>query len=75
MTISEQDAKLFGRNLCLVRRCRGLSQESLAQRTGLSRDTIYKIELGLRSPRLGTLLALADSLGVDAAELLQGLRP
>jgi transcriptional regulator with XRE-family HTH domain len=66
---------MFGRNLCLARRRRGLSQEKLAERTGLCRDTIYKIEMGQRSPRLDTLLALSDALAVDAAELLSRLRP
>jgi transcriptional regulator with XRE-family HTH domain len=75
VTISEHEANLFGRNLCLTRRRRGLSQEKLAERTGLCRDTIYKIEMGQRSPRLGTLLILADALRVDAADLLKGLRP
>lgn len=49
--------------------------EKLAERTGLCRDTIYKIEMGQRSPRLDTLLTLADALRIDAAELLRGLRP
>jgi transcriptional regulator with XRE-family HTH domain len=72
---SEPDALLFGRNLCLARRRRGLSAERLARRAGMSRDGVYKIELGQRSPRLGTLLALADALGVSPCELLEGLRP
>lgn len=75
MTRNEYAANMFGRNLCLARRRRGLSQERLAERTGLCRDTIYKIEMGLRSPRLDTLLTLADVLQVDATDLLSGLRP
>ncbi len=75
ITISEADAKAFGRNLFLARRRRGLSQEALALRTGLNRDTIYKIEMGRRSPRLGTLLVLADALRVGPCDLLDGLRP
>lgn len=71
----ERDAKLFGRNLCLVRRRCGHSQERLAARAGLSRDTIHKLEMGHRSPTLGTLLAIADTLRVDPCELLDGLRP
>lgn len=65
---------MFGRNLCLARRRRGLSQEYLAERTGLCRDTIFKIEVGQRSPRLDTLLTLADALTIDTAELLKDLR-
>lgn len=73
MTRNEYAANMFGRNLCLARRRRGLSQEKLAERTGLCRDTIYKIEMGQRSPRLDTLLVLADVLSIDVAELLNGL--
>jgi transcriptional regulator with XRE-family HTH domain len=72
---AERDANLFGRNLCLVRRRRGQSQEQLAARAGLSRDTIHKLEGGKRFPRLATVLTLADTLGVDPCELLEGLRP
>jgi transcriptional regulator with XRE-family HTH domain len=74
MTVGGQDAKLFGRNLCLLRCRRGLSQEALARGAGLCRDTVWKTEMGIRSPTLGTLLALADALNVDPGELLEGLR-
>jgi transcriptional regulator with XRE-family HTH domain len=75
MTISERDALVFGRTLCLTRCRRGLSQEALARQSGLGRDTIYKLESGIRSPTLGSVLALADALNVDPCELLKGLRP
>jgi transcriptional regulator with XRE-family HTH domain len=70
----EAAAKMFGRTLCLTRQRCGYSQEALAERAGMSRDGINKIEAGTRSPRLGTLLALADALNVDPSELLEGLR-
>jgi transcriptional regulator with XRE-family HTH domain len=72
---TEHDALMFGRNLYLARQRRGLSGERLAERAGMSRDGIYKLELGQRSPRLATVLALADALGIGPAELLKGLRP
>lgn len=75
MTRNEYAANMFGRNLRLARQRRGLSQEKLAERTGLCRDTIFRIEMGQRSPRLDTLLTLADALRVDVAELVRGLRP
>jgi transcriptional regulator with XRE-family HTH domain len=75
MTISEHDALIFGRNVCLMRRRRGLTQEALAKRAAMQRDSVQKIEAGKRSVRLGTLLALADAVGVDPCELLKGLRP
>ena len=72
---TEADANLFGRNLFLARRQRGISQEQLAARTGLSRDTIHKLEGGKRFPRLATVLVLADAFGIDPCALIQGLRP
>jgi transcriptional regulator with XRE-family HTH domain len=75
VSITEPDALLFGRNLHLARKRRGMSQTTLAERAGLSRDAIYKLEMGRRSARLGTLFALADALGIDPSDLLEGLRP
>ena len=75
MRANEHDALMFGRNLCLARQRRGLSGERLAERAGMSRDGVYKLEMGLRSPRLATILALAGGLGIDPCELLRGLRP
>lgn len=74
VTRNEYAANMFGRNLCLARRRRGLSQEKLAERTGLCRDTIYKIEMGQRSPRLDTMLILIEALGIDSEQLFEGLR-
>ena len=71
---SERDALMFGRNLFLIRRRRGLSQARLAELAGLSKDGVSKLELGTRSPRLASVLALADALAVDPCELLKGLR-
>lgn len=72
---AEADAKRFGRNVFLTRRNRGYSQAELAARSAVTVDGISKVELGKRSPRLATILALADGLGVDPCELLKGLRP
>jgi transcriptional regulator with XRE-family HTH domain len=75
ITINEADAKLLGRNLAIARQRRGFSQGALAERAGITRDAVHKIEMGLRSPRIGTLLALADALGVGLGDLLAELRP
>jgi XRE family transcriptional regulator, fatty acid utilization regulator len=71
---AERDALLFGRNVFMARRRRGFTQAALARRAALSTDAISKIELGERSPRLVTLLAIADALGVDPRELFKALR-
>jgi transcriptional regulator with XRE-family HTH domain len=71
MTLAEQ----FGRNVARERHRIGISQETLAKAAAMQRDSVQKIEVGKRSVRLLTLLRLADALGVDPCELLEGLRP
>ncbi len=57
-----------------VKECRkqkGWSQQKLAEKTGLSFNTVTKIEQGVGdSPTLKTLLKLADALGVGLDELV-----
>ena len=53
------------------RRQKGLTQQKLAKKTGLSFNTITKIEQGIGdSPTLKTLVKLADALGVSIDELV-----
>lgn len=49
---------------------KGLSQEALAQRAGISFSTVNKVENRRKSPTLATLDKLAEALGVDTKELL-----
>lgn len=63
----EQDAKsllgrAFGRHVRSLRRGRGMTQEVLAERCGLSADTIRRLERGSFSPSLDTLRKLCKGL-------------
>jgi transcriptional regulator with XRE-family HTH domain len=60
----------FGARLRAARHQTGLSQSRLAQRAGLSPSHLGNLERGRRQPRLPTLLALADALGVPPSQLL-----
>ena len=52
-----------------------LSRERLAELSGISVDNIASMEQGRSAnPTLNTLLGLADALGVEVAELIQGVR-
>lgn len=55
-----------------LRRAAGLSQETLAERVGVSRQAIGKWENGAALPGLDNLQALAAALGVNCDELLTG---
>ena len=52
---------------------RGISQEELAHRSGLSRTGMGLLETGKRWPRLDTLMKVADGLNITVAEWLKGL--
>ena len=49
---------------------RGLSQEALAEESGLSRRTIQRIELGESNPNGDSLKRLANALQINADELI-----
>ena len=53
----------WGRQLAAVRRARGWTQESLAERVGVSRQAVAKWERGAALPGPGNLLALRQCLG------------
>ena len=54
-----------------LREARGLTQEQLAEKIGVSIETISSIERGIKMPRLQNFVAIANQLGVSADELLQ----
>lgn len=55
-----------------LRREAALSQRGLAERSGVSADSIVKLERGQREAQPRTLGKLADALGVEPRELLKG---
>ena len=52
---------------------KGISQEELAHRAGLSRTGMGFLETGKRWPRLDTLMKVAEGLNITVDELLKGL--
>jgi transcriptional regulator with XRE-family HTH domain len=60
----------IGRRLSQLREERGLSAEELANRSGVSRAMIYRIEAGRSSPTAVVLNKLATGLGVLLPTLL-----
>jgi transcriptional regulator with XRE-family HTH domain len=63
----------FGQQLRALRVERGISQERLANKTGIHRTTVFKLERGEREPLLSTMLRLARSLDVKPITLLDAL--
>ena len=56
------DSKTLGRHIVGLRKVRRLTQEDLAERSGLSTDTIRRLEHGSFSPGLATLKKLCVGL-------------
>ena len=56
------------RELTRIREERGLSQQGLANASGVNKATINQIERGRRSPNLETLEKLANALAVEMAD-------
>lgn len=56
---------LFGRRLHEIRKSRGLTQQELADKVGLTKTSICCYENGTRTPTMDTLIDLANELNVD----------
>lgn len=61
----------FGLAVASRRRELGLSQEGLAELSGLHRTYVGSVERGERNPALKTIVKLAVALGVDPADLVR----
>ena len=61
----------IGNNLARLRKQKGLNQDALSKRTGLSRSYISLIETGKKIPSVSSLSKIADSLGVRAGEIFE----
>ena len=49
----------------------GMSREELAEKVGISRETLFDYEMGYRSPPLSTFAEIAEALGVSMTDLLR----
>ena len=61
--------KLLGKRIKYLREQRNLTQEKLAEKTGLSLDYIGKIEVSINKPGLKALFKIANALDVHIKEL------
>ena len=69
MTDGKQKSNRFGEAVRKARTSVGLTQEELADRSGLDRSYIGGVERGERNPTLTVIEKIAEGLGVTLAEL------
>lgn len=63
--------ELVGRNFARLRHERGLTQEQVAELSGLSQQYLSDLERGRRNPTIITLYELAQALGISHVALVQ----
>ena len=63
--------QLVGRNFARLRKARGLTQEEVEARSGVSQQYLSSLERGRRNPTVITLYELARVLEVTVADLVQ----
>lgn len=61
--------QMIGARIGEMRRKKGMTQEELSGKMGIGPKYLSSIERGKENPTLSTLINLADSLGVDLAEI------
>ncbi len=66
-------ARIFGERVRAQRLQLGISQETLAELSGVHWTALGKIERGLRNPSLHNIVKIASGLAVDPGALVAGL--
>lgn len=66
------DSKLIGRQIALLRKEKGLTQNELGDRLGVSFQAVSKWERGETLPDTAILLDLANALGTSVDNILTG---
>lgn len=60
----------FAMKLQKLRKRKGLTQAALAEKAGISREYLARLETGVHDPHLSRLRKLAKALGVKVSELV-----
>ncbi len=66
--------EIFGNNVKKYRILSQMSQEDLAEKSGLHRTYISGIERGARNPTINVICRLAKSLNITPSKLLEGIK-
>lgn len=69
MTGGNRRSNRFGEAVRKERVAAGLTQEELADQSGLDRSYVGGVERGERNPTLGVIEKIAKGLGISLAEL------
>ena len=71
--MADANLKKLGNNIRVLRHQKGLSQEQLAELTGLHRTYIGGIERGERNVSLLNLIRLSKALDITVSRMVEGI--
>ena len=70
MILGENELKIFGAKVEAARKKKGLTQEELADKTGVSQSMINHIEKGRKKPSMDIAIAIAREFNTTVDSLL-----
>jgi len=73
LSADDDERRIVGARLRTVRESLGLSQLEVSRRSGIAQESLSRIEMGRRDPRLGTLRRLARGMGLSLDQLMERL--
>jgi transcriptional regulator with XRE-family HTH domain len=65
--------RLFGRNLQKARKMKGLTQEKLAEKCGISVTYLQQLEAGQKNPSISILAVLHKNVSAPWNDLFSGI--
>jgi transcriptional regulator with XRE-family HTH domain len=71
--LQDEIQRVVAERIKKIRKRKGITQEGLAERAGLNRTHLYRLEGGRQSMTLRTLKIVADALDVKVTDLVKGL--
>src|SRR3954469_18875898 len=75
MNMADHTSTMLAANLRRLRERRKLTQQDLAERSGVPRPTLAHLESGEANPTLSVLVRVAEGLGTSIEELVGRVEP
>ena len=69
--MSDLTKRSFGRHIRSLRKARGLTQDKLAEKSGVAVDTIRRLEMGSFSPSLDTLTKIGTGMSLRLSTMFE----
>ena len=65
------DSNITGKKIAELRKQKGMTQQELADKVGVTNKAVSKWERGLNFPDISIMGDLAEALGTDVADLME----